>query len=60
MDDGCEFDDGVAAEDGIVWVVDFHHINGDCLSSLCVIIVESDVQLNFAEGLYSFASEANC
>ena len=56
----CELDKGVAAEDGVVGVVDVYHIESDCLCSVGVPFAERDVQLNFAEGLYSFASEANC
>ena len=59
MDDGCEFDDGVAAEDGIVWVVDVHYIEGYSFGSLSVALSECHVELHLADGLYFLATEAN-
>ena len=59
VDYRCKVDKGVAAENGIVGVVDVYHIEGDCFCSLGTPFAERDVQLYSAEGLYSFASEAN-
>ena len=53
-----ELDQGIAAEDGIVGVVDVYHIESYCFCCLGVPFAERDVQFDFAEGLYSFAAEA--
>ena len=59
MDYYCELDQGVAAEDGIVGVVNVNHIEGYCFCSLSSPFDECDVELYFAEGFDSLASEAN-
>ena len=59
MDYSCKLHQGVAAEDGIVWIVDVHYIKGYCFGSLRDPFAECDVELYLAEGLDSLASEAN-
>ena len=59
MDHGCELDDGVAAEDGIVRVVNVYHVEGDELCPLGVPFTESDVQFDFAKGLDFLSAEAD-
>src|SRR6185369_8161272 len=59
MDYNCKLHQGVAAEDGIVWLVDVHYIEGYCFCSLRDPFAERDVELYLAEGLDSLASEAN-
>ena len=59
MDYRCKLHQGVAAEDGIVWIVDVHYIKGYYFSSLRDPFAECDVELYLAEGLDSLASEAN-
>ena len=59
MDYSCKLHQGVSAEDGIVWIVDVHHIEGYCFCSLCDPFAEHGVELYLAEGLDSLASEAN-
>jgi hypothetical protein len=49
----------ITAENGVVGVVDVYHIEGDCFCSLGTPFAERDVQLYFAEGLYSFAFETD-
>ena len=41
----CKFDQGVAAEDGIVGVTDVHHIEGYHFCSLGSPFTERDVEL---------------
>ena len=59
MDYSCKLHQRVAAEDGIVGIVDVHHILGYCFYSLRDPFAERDVELYLAEGLDSLASEAN-
>ena len=48
MIDYChELDDGVATEDGIVWVGNVHHIEGYELRSLGVPFAEGHIQFDF-------------
>ena len=59
VDDCCELDDVVAAEDGIVWVGNVYHVKGYELCSLGIAFAKSHIQLYFAKGFDSFAPEAN-
>ena len=59
MDYSCKLHQRVAAKDGIVGIVDVHHIEGYCFYSLRDPFAERDVELYLAEGLDSLASEAN-
>ena len=59
MDYNCELHQRVAAEDGVVGVIDVNHIEGYCFCSLISPFVECDVELYLAEGFDSLSSEAN-
>ena len=59
MDYSCKLHQGVAAEDGIVGIVDVYHIEGYCFCSLRGPFAERDVELYLAEGFDSLTSEAN-
>ena len=59
MDHGCELDECITAKDGVVGVVDVYHIESYHFCSLIAPFAERDIQLDFAEGLYSLAPEAN-
>ena len=59
MDYCCEFDQGVAAEDGIVGVVNVDHIEGYCFGSLRCTFAERDIELYLSKSFDSLASEAN-
>ena len=59
MDYCCEFDQGIAAEDGVVGVVDVYHIESYCFCSLGVPFAERDVQFDFAKGLDFLSAEAD-
>ena len=59
MNHCCEFDQSVAAEDGVVRVVDVHHIEGYCFGSLRGPFAECDIELFLAESFDPLASEAN-
>jgi len=59
MNNCCKFDQGVAAEDGIVGVVDVDHIESYWFSSLCCPFAEYDIELYLAKSFDSLASEAN-
>ena len=50
VDNCCELDDAVAAEDGIVWLGYIYHIEGYELCSLGVAFSNGHIQLYFAEG----------
>ena len=55
----CEFDQGVAAEDGVVGVVNVDDIEGYCFGSLCCTFAERDIELYLSKSFDSLASEAN-
>ena len=59
MDYCCEFDQGVAAEDGVVRVVYVDHIEGYRFDSLCCTYAERDIELYLSQSFDSLASEAN-
>ena len=59
MDCSCKLHQRVAAEDGIVGVIDVYHIEGYCFCSLRGPFAERYVELYLAEGFDSFASKAN-
>jgi len=59
MNHCCEFDQSVAAEDGVVRVVDVHHIEGYCFGSLCGPFAKCDIELYLAESFDPLSSEAN-
>ena len=59
MDYSCKLHQRIAAEDGIVGIVDVYHIEGYCLCSLRGPFAEHDIELYLAKGFYSFSSEAN-
>jgi len=59
MNHCCKFDQGVAPEDGVIWVVDVNYIEGYCFGSLCCSFAECDIELYLAKSFYSLASEAN-
>ena len=59
VDNGCELDDTVAAEDGIVWVGYVYHIEGYELCSLGVAFSKGHIQLHFAEGFDLLPPEAD-
>ena len=59
MDHGCELDECITAKDGVVGVVDVYHIEIYRFCSLCAPFTKRDVDLDFSEGLYPLASEAN-
>ena len=54
VDDCCELDDTVAAEDSILWVGNVYHVKGFELYSLSIAFAEGYIQLYFAEGFNSF------
>jgi len=59
IDHCCELYDVVAAEDGIVRVSNVYHVEGYELCSLGIAFAKGHIQLYFAKGFDSFASEAN-
>ena len=59
MDYRCEFDQGVAAEDGVVGVVNVDHIEGYCFGSLRCAFAERDVELYLSKSFDSLASKTN-
>ena len=59
IDDCRELDDGVAAEDGIVWLSDVYNIEGYELCSLGVAFSKGHIQLHFAEGFDLLPPEAD-
>ena len=59
MDYCCKFDQGVAAEDGVVGVVDVDHIENYCFGSLGYPFAESDIELYLAKSFDSLASETD-
>ena len=40
VNDNPELDDGVSAEDGVVWVADVYHVEGYRLRPLCIPFAE--------------------
>ena len=59
MDYCCEFDQGVAAENGVVGVVNVDRIEGYCFGSLCCTFAERDIELYLAESFDPLSSEAD-
>ena len=59
MDYCCEFDQGVAAEDGVVGVVNVDHVESSCFGSLRCTFAERDIELYLSKSFDSLASEAN-
>ena len=59
VDDSPKLDDGVAAEDGVVWVADVYHIEGYGLRPLSIAFAKCHIQLNFVDGLNFLATEAD-
>ena len=54
-----KFDQSVAAKDGVVGVVDVHHIEGYCFGSLRCLFAERDIELYLAKSFEPFSSEAD-
>ena len=59
VDNCCELDDAVAAEDGIVWLGYIYHIGGYELCSLGVAFSKGHIQLYSAEGFDSLPPEVD-
>ena len=59
VDDCCELDDAVAAEDGVEWISNVYHVEGYELRPLAVTFAEGHVQFDFFKGLNFLPSEAN-
>ena len=59
MDYCCKFDQGVAAKDGVVGVVNVDHIEGYCFGSLRCTFSKRDFELYLSKSFDSVASEAN-
>jgi hypothetical protein len=57
VNDGCEFIDCVAPEDGVVWVHEVNDIKVDDLGSHGGIVPEGHVDIDFAKRLDSLIAE---
>jgi len=55
----CEFDQGVATEDGVVGIVNVDHVEGNCFSSLSSTFAKRYVELYLSKSFDSLASEPN-
>ena len=59
MDYCCEFEQGVAAEDSVVGIVDVDHIKSNCFISLCCTVAKRYVGLYLSKSFDPLASEPN-